>query len=89
MGAACQGNSVAINGEQTASEASSRSDEAERQTKDEEAESRCVALAVPGEEETAHELTSVNGSQDDLVLEERRNRNSGCKRKPDGVGLYH
>ena len=72
MGAACQGNPVAINGEETASEASSRSDEAERQTKDEDAESRCVALADPGEEETAHELTSVNDSQDDLVLEERK-----------------
>ena len=84
--AACQDNPVVIDGEQTASEASNKNDEAERQTtrartcshipvifdwKDRDVESRCVALADPGEVETSDKVTSMHCSRDDLVRGER------------------
>ena len=72
---ACQYDPVVIGGEQTASEASNKNDETERQVGD--VETRGVALADPREVQTSNEVTSMHGSRYDLVLGEGVDGKSG------------
>ena len=94
--AACQCNPVVIDGELTASEASNKNDETERQMtrvrtcghiqvildgKDGDVEGGDVTLADHGEVETSDEVTSIHGG-------EGVNEKGCSRREQDGHGLY-